>query len=125
MQHISNHSSMRSISEDPVSRENRNSFDFFRADLDQVQPQRQSQIKAQVQTLSPSHSHPFGKELEQLDEAVEEFDGAFQAIRSVERDNDLVIMEQHGLGKFCADDYLREIRPLFSRIFSPPAMDWI
>jgi hypothetical protein len=121
MQHISNHSSMRSISEDAVSRENRNSFDFFRADLDQIQPQPQPQS----QTKAQAPSHPFGKELEQLDEAVEEFDGAFQAIRSVERDNDVVIMEQRGLGKFCADDYLREIRPLFSRIFSPPAVDWI
>jgi hypothetical protein len=121
MQHFSNHSSMRSISEDAVSRENRNSFDFFKADIDQPQPQPQSQPKAQSQ----AQSHPFGKELEQLDEAVEEFDGAFQAIRSVERDNDLVIMEQQGLRKFCAEDYLREIRPLFSRIFSPPAVDWI
>jgi len=104
---------MHSISENSVARENRNSFDFFRADLDQAQPQSQPQ------------AHPFGKELEQLDEAVEEFDGAFQEIRSVERDNDFAIMKQQGLGKFCADDYLREIRPIFSRIFSPPAVAWI
>jgi len=100
---------MHSISENAVTRENRNSFDFFRADLDQGQPQ----------------AHPFGKELEQLDEAVEEFDGAFQEIRSVERDNDFAVMKQQGLGKFCADDYLREIRPIFSRIFNPPAAAWI
>jgi hypothetical protein len=116
MQFVPNHGSMHSISEDSVARENRNSFDFFRSDLDQ----------AQTPTKSHTQSHPFGKELEQLDEAVEEFDGAFQEIRSVERDHDFAIMKERGLAKFCADDYMREIRPLFSRIFSPPPpVAWI
>jgi len=116
MQHVSNHSSMHSISENAVlPRENRNSFDFFRADLDQ--PQSHSQAHSQA--------HPFGKELEQLDEAVEEFDGAFQEIRSVERDNDFAVMKEKGLAKFCADEYLREIRPIYSRIFTPATVAWI
>jgi hypothetical protein len=103
---------MHSISENAVlPRENRNSFDFFRADVDLP--------KSQPQT------HPFGKELEQLDEAVEEFDGAFQEIRSVERDNDFAVMKQQGLAKFCADEYLREIRPIYSRIFTPATVAWI
>jgi hypothetical protein len=112
MQYVSSHSSMQSITENvAVTRENRNSFDFFRADLDQPKSQHQA--------------HPFGKELEQLDEAVEEFDGAFQELRSVERDNDVAIMKQQGLAKFGADEYLREIRPIYSRIFTPAPVAWI
>jgi hypothetical protein len=108
---------MQSISEDSVARENRNSFDFFRADLDQAQTPTQAHHQPQA--------HPFGKELEQLDEAVEEFDGAFQEIRSAARDQDFAIMRDQGLAKFCAAEYMREIRPLFSRAFSPPTVNWI
>jgi hypothetical protein len=93
---------MRSISEYSGPREQRSSFDFFTADLDK--------------------GHPFGKELEQLDEVVEEFGGV---VRDAEREGDQIAMHDKGLARFCADDYLREIRPLFSRIFAPQVVAWI
>jgi len=58
--------------------------------------------------------HPFGKELEQLNEVVEEFGGV---VRDVEMEEDLANMSQKGLVKFCAKDYLDEIRPLYSGLF--------
>jgi hypothetical protein len=71
-----------------------------------------------------SSSHPFGKELEQLDEIVEEFGGAF---RDAERDVDLEMMKSRGLQKFCADDYIMEIEPLFTLCFLAPLQNakWI
>jgi len=85
--------------------------------------------KANDSTSIPVQApHPFGKELEQLEEVAEEFNGA---INDVERENDLRAMKQCSLVKFCADDYLSEIEPLFSSIFgrsnrlTVPAMAWI
>jgi hypothetical protein len=71
-----------------------------------------------------SSSHPFGKELEQLDEIVEEFGGAF---RDAERDADLEMMKTRGLQKFCANDYIMEIEPLFTLCFLAPLQSakWI
>jgi len=54
----------------------------------------------------------------QLDEIAEEFGGA---VRDVEREGDLRAMRQKGLVKFCAEDYLKEIQPLFGGAFSPYA----
>lgn len=53
--------------------------------------------------------HPFGRELEQLEEIAEEFGGA---VRDAEREADLAVMREKGLRRFCADDYMREIEPL-------------
>lgn len=52
--------------------------------------------------------HPFGRELEQLNEVVEELGGV---IRDVEMDEDSKFMLRKGLQKFCAADYLAEIAP--------------
>jgi len=70
-------------------------------------------------------SHPFGKELEQLNEVAEEF-GAV-AISS-ETEMDLFSMQQYGLSKFCASEYLMEIQPLYTNIFGDElsvGMAWI
>jgi hypothetical protein len=78
-------------------------------------------------TSSPATTaHPFGKELEQLDEVAEEFSGA---INDVEVANDLEVMCQRCLVRFCAADYMAEIAPLFDNFSSSylgvPAMAWI
>lgn len=73
----------------------RDSTDFFRAS-------------------GPSSPHPFGKELEQLSEVAEEFGST---VRDVEADADRVFMEAHGLGYFCATDYMLEIQDMLNTIF--------
>ncbi|KAF2415792.1 hypothetical protein EJ08DRAFT_673823 [Tothia fuscella] len=92
----------RSLQQVSSAMESRSSFDFFTADLDKL--------------------HPFEKELEQLDEVAEEFGGV---VRDVERESDVAVIIEKGLARFCADDYLREIRPIFARIFEPQAVAWI
>ncbi|KAF2674487.1 hypothetical protein BT63DRAFT_449478 [Microthyrium microscopicum] len=59
-------------------------------------------------------THPFGKELMQLDEIAEEFGGA---VRDAERQADARAMAQKGLVKVSANDYIRDIEPLFERLF--------
>jgi hypothetical protein len=89
------------------SREQRSSFDMF-----------SSSIQEEV--------HPFGKELEQLDEIVEEFGGV---VRDAETEADLSTMRRRNLAAFCAADYFTEIQPLFNTRFGiphqAPAMAWI
>jgi hypothetical protein len=71
-------------------------------------------------------NHPFGRELEQLNEVVEEFGGV---VRDAEAEADLSVMRSKNLAAFCAADYLSEIRPLFSHRFAvphqAPPMAWI
>ncbi|PWY94892.1 hypothetical protein BO94DRAFT_213011 [Aspergillus sclerotioniger CBS 115572] len=55
--------------------------------------------------------HPFSKELEQVNEVVEEFGGA----RIL--DDEELILRDKGLMKFTADDYLVEIEDLYGSIF--------
>ena len=76
------------------SREHRTYFDMFKSTVEE--------------------GHPFGKELEQLNEVVEEFGGV---VMDVEMEEDLASMSQKGLVKLCATDYLDEIRPLYSGLF--------
>lgn len=89
------------------SREHRSSVDMFK-----------STIEEEV--------HPFGAELEQLNEVAEEFNGV---VRDAEFEADMAVMREKGLAAFCAADYLQEIRPLFSSRFghAPVAgpMAWI
>lgn len=74
----------------------------------------------------PEEVHPFGAELEQLNEVAEEFNGV---VRDAEFEADMVIMREKGLAAFCAADYLQEIRPLFASRFGHPQvagpMAWI
>ncbi|KAF2187746.1 hypothetical protein K469DRAFT_725214 [Zopfia rhizophila CBS 207.26] len=90
------------------SREHRTSLDIFRGTIEK-------------------ESHPFGRELEQLNEVAEEFGGV---VRDAEMEADMAVMNEKGLAMFCAADYLQEIKPLFSNRFenpylAPPAMAWI
>lgn len=55
--------------------------------------------------------HPFGKELEQVNEVVEEFGGA-PLFDEEER-----ILHSKGLKKYSANDYLVEIEDLYGSIF--------
>jgi hypothetical protein len=108
-----------SIASTPPSQKevNRSSFDFFNS-------------KASDPASSPASSlHPFGKELAQLDEVAEEFSGA---VSDAERTHDLQVMQQRGLVRFCAAEYMTEIEPLFGSLhgfssnhLSVPALTWI
>lgn len=106
LQHVST-GSLGSIGSARSSREQRSSLDMFTATIQE-------------------ESHPFGRELEQLNEVVEEFGGV---IRDAEAEADLSAMRSRNLAAFCASDYLADIQPLFSRRFGlphqPPAMAWI
>lgn len=72
--------------------------------------------------------HPFGKELEQLNEVAEEFGGV---VRDAEYEADMTAIREKGLATLCAADYLQEIMPLFSSRFGvtsprlPGPMAWI
>lgn len=100
LQTLSRHSSTRS------SREQRRSVDMFRA------------------TIQEEGHHPFGKELEQLNEVAEEFHGA---VRDAETEADIAMIRERNLAVFCAADYVAEIQPLFSSRFGRPAapLAWI
>jgi hypothetical protein len=74
-------------------------------------------------------AHPFGKELEQLNEVAEEFGGV---VRDAEYEADMSVIREKGLATLCAADYLQEIMPLFSSRFGvgasprlPGPMAWI
>lgn len=97
-----------SISSLHSSREQRSSVDMFKA------------------TIQEEDSHPFGRELEQLNEIVEEFGGV---VRDAEAEADLAVMRSKNLATFCAADYLSTIQPLFHTRFGMPRqaapMAWI
>ncbi|KAH7069271.1 hypothetical protein FB567DRAFT_243795 [Paraphoma chrysanthemicola] len=90
------------------SKEQRSSVDMFSA------------------TITEEQVHPFGRELEQLNEIVEEFGGV---VRDAETEADMAVMRSKNLAAFCAAEYLSEIRPLFSARFGfpqqAPPMAWI
>jgi hypothetical protein len=67
-------------------------------------------------TVADTH-HPFGKELEQLDEIAEEFGGV---VRDAAREADMRVMKHRGLKKFCADDYMSDLTGLFAHYFPAP-----
>jgi len=71
-------------------------------------------------------SHPFGKELEQLNEVAEEFGGA---VRDAEMEAELAYMAEKGLVRFCAADYLQVVQPLYTNLFetrrTAAPMAWI
>jgi len=88
-------------------------------------PTRELRRSADIFRSHQSNSkHPFGKELEQVDEVAEEFNNA---MRDAARQQDLEVMQSRGLKRFCADDYLRDLQPIFNHYFLPqPVMvGWI
>lgn len=66
--------------------------------------------KATEETPKPE-PHPFGRELAQVNEVVEDFGGGY-ALEEEE-----TILLQKGLLKFIADEYTAEIEPLYANIF--------
>jgi len=75
-------------------------------------------------TIVEEENHPFGKELEQLNEVAEEFG---TVVLSAEMEADLATIRERKLARFCAGDYLAEIKPLFNARFGtvPAPMAWI
>ncbi|KAI9887061.1 MAG: hypothetical protein M1823_001133 [Watsoniomyces obsoletus] len=69
-------------------------------------------------------AHPFGRELEQVDEVAEEFGVRGSVLQEEER-----WLREQGLRKFSAQDYIAEIEALFGGVFEdrlPPAgSSWI
>ena len=57
-------------------------------------------------------AHPFGKELEQVNEVAEEFGGTTRGL-----DEEEAILYNKGLKKFTVDDYLVEVNGLYGSIF--------
>ncbi|KAF2270620.1 hypothetical protein CC78DRAFT_539127 [Lojkania enalia] len=104
---LQNMTSRSSVRSNRSSREHRSSVDMFHATIKE-------------------ESHPFGKELEQLNEVAEEFGGV---VRDAEMEEDMTTIREKGLAQFCAADYLQEIKPLFSARFDIPytaaPMAWI
>ncbi|GAM82334.1 hypothetical protein ANO11243_003130 [Dothideomycetidae sp. 11243] len=69
-------------------------------------------------TTTAASSHPFGRELEQLNEAAEEFGLAVRvASRSAEAEIDYNVMRAKGLVQYCASDYMDEISSIYSTTF--------
>lgn len=106
LQNVSTRGSMGSLRQ---SREQRSSLDMFKGTIEEEE-----------------EAHPFGRELEQLNEIVEEFGGV---VRDAEAEADLSAMRSKNLAAFCAAEYLAEIRPLFGNRFGiphqPAPMAWI
>ncbi|CAO2656900.1 Nn.00g057030.m01.CDS01 [Neocucurbitaria sp. VM-36] len=110
MQNMNTRSSLNSrgsMGSQRHSREQRTSLDMFKGSIEE-------------------EAHPFGRELEQLNEIVEEFGGV---VRDAETEADLLAIRSKNLATFCAADYLAEIQPLFSHRFGIPhqaaPMAWI
>lgn len=73
---------------------------------------------------SNTSAHPFGRELEQVDEVAEEFGVRNSLIEEEER-----LLREQGLNKFGAQDYIAEIEGLFGGVFEdmllPMGSSWI
>jgi hypothetical protein len=104
---LQNVSTRGSMSSTRNSREQRSSLDMFTGTI-------------------AEEAHPFGRELEQLNEVVEEFGGV---VRDAETEADLSVMRSKNLAIFCAAEYLADIEPLFTSRFGipnqAPPMAWI
>lgn len=88
-----------------MSREQRESLDFFKGSMDPA--------------------HPFNHELQQLHEVAEELT---TTVRDVETCEDQKTMREQGLGNFDAAHYLAEIEPLYETLFGhrmPEPVMWI
>lgn len=94
-----------------------------RGSLGSIREQRKSAEIFNISSVNEQEApaHPFGAELEQLNEVAEEFSGV---ARSAEEQADLETMRTRNLATFCAADYMAEIQPLFSSMIAP-RMAWI
>jgi len=88
-------------------------------------PNREARTSIDIFNIHKSSGlHPFGKELMQLDEIAEEFGGT---VRDAAREADMEVMRTRELKMFCADDYMRDLQPLFDHYFmpQPQVVAWI
>lgn len=92
-----------------------------RGSLGSLREQRSSMDMFNIAPVTEESAHPFGAELEQLNEIAEEFSGV---ARSAEEQADVDAMRSRNLATFCAADYMKEIEPLFSSMVAP-RMAWI
>jgi len=88
----------------------------------QILQEREVRTSSDMFRGSVDPTHPFGKELEQLNEVAEEFNSA---VNDAELQQDLEQMMNRNLAKFCATEYMAEIEPLFANAYAAPAMAWI
>lgn len=78
---------------------------------------REQRPSADIARSNVEPNHPFGAELEQLNEVVEDLGGA---IHDAETGEDSMLMVQKGLIKFCAAEYMAEIEPCYAALFDAP-----
>ncbi|PGH17115.1 hypothetical protein AJ79_01253 [Helicocarpus griseus UAMH5409] len=79
-----------------------------------------------LKQVPESTPHPFGKELEKVNEVAEEFGSVMRAAFAEEED----ILVKKGLHKFAVEDYILEIQDLYRAIFddlgtAPTGNAWI
>jgi hypothetical protein len=70
--------------------------------------------------------HPFGNELAQVSELAEEYGISKEKLAAIDEEEQELVAR--GLFKFCAEDYMYEIRGLFTTAFAetrPPVSRWI
>jgi len=79
-----------------------------------VHERETSRTSLDMFSVPESVSHPFGKELEQLNEVAEEFGSA---VRDVEAEEDFAAIQSRNLGQFCAMDYMNEISTFYATAF--------
>lgn len=109
LQNMSRHSSAQAppSHSSRKSREHRSSLDMFKAPIQE-------------------ETHPFGKELEQLNEVAEEFGSS---VRNAKMEADLAATQEKNLAHSCAADYIALIQPLlairFGNVDVPPPLAWI
>lgn len=73
---------------------------------------RTSQDSPTDASFEPEESHPFGKELEQVNEVAEEFGGSTRGLNEEEN-----LLVRKGLKKFTVNDYLAEVDNVYGSIF--------
>lgn len=73
---------------------------------------RASQDSPTDASFEPEEAHPFGKELEQVNEVAEEFGGSTRGLNEEEN-----ILLRKGLKKFTVNDYLAEVDNVYGSIF--------
>jgi len=72
-------------------------------------------VASPVKSSFVEASSPFANELAQLDEVAEELG---QVVKSAERDADAVYMEDRGLSRYSANEYMWEIQGLIHEMFA-------
>ncbi|MCJ1446888.1 MAG: hypothetical protein MMC23_007395 [Stictis urceolatum] len=67
-------------------------------------------------SAKPEADHPFGAELQKVNELAEEF--GMKDVQIVDEESQYLI--NHGFHLFSAEEYMQEIQPLFAQVYSTP-----